>query len=192
MSVNIPSLYCQEVYDLGKAVEKFNNYIYDNWELFEPNQLRCLYRFLRKHVCKISNLDVDEESDESDLFVSYSQLRFNELNRLYMEKSQQFSHCGKDEIRELCENLLCRLRDFNNWLDSDQGQTSDWWRVYDMFTHLVRNTWWTNNEIMNYIPDNNTENSQNTRPIGEISAEEQQRNRNILAAPSSSSPQGDE
>jgi hypothetical protein len=158
MSLYLPELYCQECYDLGRAIMKLNNYIRSTyWELCEPEQMRYIYKTLRENIIKFSAQFVDDDSAEEDLFIRYTQFGFQKLTNFIHKKTIQFPQ--KEVLLELLESTVSRLRDMNCWLESPTGQAQDWWRVYDQYQHMVINTLWTNSELMNFVPDNTVQNN---------------------------------
>lgn len=145
--------YCQEIWDLGRAIDKLNNFIrLEYWELCVPKELRCIYKFMKLNVCRFHLNSIDDDTQERDLFLRLYQGDFDSYYEFVDDNILQFPK--RDILRNLIECILERLRDLNNWFDSPHGQNSNWWRVHDQFKKDVVMSFWNNNEIMNYIPDN--------------------------------------
>ena len=144
--------YCQEVWDLGRSIDKLNNYIINEyWELCEPEPLRQIYRYVKPNINKIMADDIDDDDDDEDLFIHYSQDRFNIIISYIERNTAQMPR--HETIKEFFLQIVDRLRDLNNWFETRQGQTADWRRVRNQFIHNVNYTWWNSSEIMNYIPN---------------------------------------
>lgn len=144
--------YCQEVWDLGRAISKFNDFLCaEYWQICEPLPMRKLYRFIRYHIIKFVNSNIDDDTYEEDIFMELTQGQFNKYTDYYNEKLCQFPK--RDIIFNYIDNIFLRLRDLNNWLNTAHGQNADWWRVYKQFKNDILSTWWNNNELMNYLPD---------------------------------------
>lgn len=174
MPLYFPYNYCQECYDLGSAIEKLNDFIrLTYWEICEPKQTRTIYKVLRSQVTRFSTNDIDDEEDveEEDLFLHFQQESFMKITDYIYTRTLQFPQ--RDKIRRLMDNVVSRLRDLNNWLESPQGQTANWWRVHDQFQHTVIETFWTNNELMNFVPDDSTENEPQGQSVPGQSSPEQ-------------------
>ena len=159
MALFVPDNYCQECYDIGRAIEKLNDYLrLHYWEVCDPEATRHLYKVICSQVIKFCNLDADEETEEEHLFVRYSQDKMNFLHNYIDRKTEQFVQ--RDKIRELLHSILDRLNDFNIWLESSLGQDRNWWRVYEIFNTSVRQVFWTRSELMNFIPDDDNDDDQ--------------------------------
>ena len=151
--------YCQEVWDLGRAVDKLNDYIrQEYWEICEPEETQRIYKFIKSFVCKFRRTDIDlddnnEEEDrdlELELFEFYSQERFNRFFEIFYNRIVQFPH--REKFAEHVEVLIMRLRELNTWFESPTGQMANWWRIHHQFLHDVNMSFWNNNQLMNFIP----------------------------------------
>lgn len=146
-------IYCQEVWDLGRAITKFNDFVrMEYWEICDPKQMRRLYRFIKQYINKFSTfVSEEDEIEEEDLFIFISQERFDKLNRFLCEFMVQFPN--RECIMEYIENIVYHLRQLNNWLESSSGQNANWFRVHNQYEKDVIMSWWNSCEILNFIPD---------------------------------------
>jgi hypothetical protein len=146
--------YCQEVWDLGRSIEKLNNFLrLEYWEICPPSEMRRIYRFIKFNVNKIRTdiNDYDTELQEEDLFVHLNQERFTKLYDYLYEHTIQFPK--RDIIMNYLENIINCLRQLNIWFDTPTGQVTNWGKVYSQYEKDVVMTWWSISELMNYIPD---------------------------------------
>lgn len=155
MPLYTPELYCQEVWDLGRAIEKFNTYLRtEYWEICDPKATRLFYKVLRNNInliCREDFYDDDDDVLEEDLFSHFSQSRFQKFFNFTDTRTIQFPY--SDKLRPYVYTIIDRLRDLNNWFETPVGQAANWRRVHQQFKENVIQTWWNQNELMNYIPD---------------------------------------
>lgn len=153
-----PEMYCQEVWDLGRAVQKFNTWIQNEYfETFNPKLTRILYKYIALFITKIiADEDLWEEEDGRDLFFKLTQTQFNNfVMRIYKIIVQM---PNRTLVEQHFENILSRLRDFNVFLDTEMGQNMDWHRIYDQFLNMVDKQLWTSEELLNNVPNDTTNN----------------------------------
>jgi hypothetical protein len=144
-----PDMYCQEVWDLGRSIMFFNNWLLNSYyNVCDPKLTRGLYILISKYI---NNFSSDEEDYESDLFIYYNQNRFNNFVTSAYDIIEQMPR--RDEVSEYFEKILENLRILNNYLESPQGQEKDWFKIHWFYQSWVNSQIWTIQELNNNIPD---------------------------------------
>jgi hypothetical protein len=145
-------MYCQEVWDLGRSVMFFNNWLSNTYfESCHPKLTRRLYTLISKYLNGFS-LDYEEDYDsEDELFVKYTQNSFNKI--VYDAYIIIIQMPQQEKVSEHFEKIIQNLRNLNNYLETPIGQNKDWVRIHYEYQLMVKSQLWPPQELMNNIPD---------------------------------------
>lgn len=152
MTFYSPEMYCQEVWDLGRSVMYFNEWLSETYfEVCEPKMTRRLYKLISNYLSSFSSEEDEDFDNQEDLFLHFNQQVFNKIVVLADKIIVQMPQ--REKVTQHFENILQNLRALNNYLETPQGQSKDWIRIHYEYQTMVKNQLWTLEELMNNIPN---------------------------------------